>query len=65
MLNIKEFLGLAYYTSDLDRFLADFDKTHHKMSASQRKEVEKYNRIFTERDHALSTRKKETFWSLF
>lgn len=65
MINIKEFLGLAYYTSDLDKFLAEFDKNHHKMSASQRKEVEKYQRIFASRDQAKSSAPKDTFWDAF
>lgn len=65
MINIKEFLGLAYYTSGLDKFLANFDKTHPKMSASQRKEVEKYQRVFAERDHVNTNKTKETFWVLF
>ena len=65
MINIKEFLGLAYYTSDLDKFLADFDETHHKMSVSQRKEAEKYRKIIAARDHSNSSGTKETFWDLF
>lgn len=65
MTNIREFLGLSYYTSGLDDFLAEFDKTHHKMSLSQRNEIKKYNRIFCLRDNAAQHEGKETFWDKF
>jgi hypothetical protein len=65
LINIKDFLGLGYYSSNLDEFLADFDRTHHKMSASQRKEIEKYRRVFALRDHALNTPMTEIFWEKF
>jgi AICAR transformylase/IMP cyclohydrolase PurH len=45
MFNIKEFLHLDYYESELDKFLADFSKKHPKLSASQREEQMKYQRI--------------------
>ena len=65
MFNIKEFLGLAYYTSELDQFLADFDKTHPRASASQHMEIEKYRRILNLRDHASKTSSQKTFWDQF
>ena len=65
MINIKEFLGLAYYTSSLDEFLNDFDKSHHKMSVSQRMEIEKYRRIFALRDHPNPSTIKAKFWDQF
>lgn len=65
MTNIREFLGLSYYTSSLDEFLAEFDKSHHKMSGSQRKEVEKYNRISALRDNPSQIETKETIWDKF
>lgn len=43
---LKNFLNLTYYTSEIDDFLAEFDKTHPKLSTSQRKEIEKYTRIY-------------------
>jgi hypothetical protein len=57
MLNIKAFLGLVYYTSNLDEFLAQYAHTHPSLSRSQRKEKEKYARIFALRDrpHPLVT----------
>lgn len=65
MTSIREFLGLSYYTSGLDDFLAEFDKTHHKMSASQRKEIEKHNRIYNLRDNPAPQEEKDTFWDKF
>jgi hypothetical protein len=49
-MNIKAFLGLTYYTSELDIFLKEYNKNHPKLSASQRQEVEKYRKIFEMRD---------------
>lgn len=62
---LKEFLGLLYYTSELDQFLAHLDKEYPKPSASQRAESEKYDRIFTLRDNPIPPEKKETFWESF
>jgi len=45
MFNIKKFLNLEYYTSELDKFLSEFARKHSKLSASQRLEQEKYQRI--------------------
>lgn len=65
MINIKEFLGLGYYTSELDQFLSDFDKSHHKLSASQRQEKEKYARIYQLRDNPSYQSPKKDFWENF
>jgi len=65
VINIREFLGLGYYTSELDNFLVEFDKTKHKLSASQRKEVDKYNRVFAMRDNPQQSKDQETFWDQF
>ncbi|TAK77234.1 MAG: hypothetical protein EPO11_02860 [Gammaproteobacteria bacterium] len=66
MINIKQILGLTYYTSELDQFLADFDKTHPKLSASQRKEKEKYARIYRLRDNPVAQEGKEfSLWDNF
>lgn len=66
MINLKEFLGLGYYTSELDEFLENFDKNHPNLSAAQRAEAEKYQRIYRLRDNANATDpKKSTFWDKF
>lgn len=65
MINIKEFLGLGYYTSELDLFLTEFDKTHPKSSASQRKEKDKYARIYRLRDNPNQHEPNEKFWDRF
>jgi hypothetical protein len=65
MISIREFLGLNYYTSELDQFLIDFDQSHSKLSASQRAEKEKYARIFELRDNPHQRDAKEHFWDNF
>ena len=41
------------YVSPYDRFLFEFDACHEK-SASQMKEIKKYQRIFAQRDQATA-----------
>lgn len=65
MINIKSFLNLNYYTSELDQFLAQYDKSHPKLSASQQKEIEKHNRIFEKRDTTLQKQPKKAIWDNF
>lgn len=50
MFNIKEFLGLTYYKSALDEFLDHYRQTHPQLTASQRKEKDKYQKIHRLRD---------------
>jgi hypothetical protein len=57
MIHIKTFLGLTYYTSELDKFLAEFN-SQHKQSESQRQEQEKYARIYQLRDKDIFTTQK-------
>lgn len=45
---IKKYF-MPIYVSEIDQFLLDFD-TQHDLSASQRKEVEKYRRLYKQRD---------------
>lgn len=49
-MNIKKWLNLEFYISELDQFLKAFDRKHTKLSASQRKEIAKYKRIHEMRD---------------
>jgi hypothetical protein len=49
-MNIKTFLGLNKYVSELDQFLNHYDQSHPTLSASQQKEISKYQRIFNLRD---------------
>ncbi|VVC76872.1 hypothetical protein AQUSIP_21990 [Aquicella siphonis] len=65
MINIREFLGLGYYVSELDNFLVEFDKNHTKLSASQRKEIDKYNRIYVLRDTPHKPETQKTLWDQF
>lgn len=65
MFNLREFLGLGYYTSEIDEFLAHFDKTHPGQSASQKAEIGKYRRIYNLRDRGDSAQSEKTFWEGF
>lgn len=65
MLNLKEFFGLTYYISALDQFLIHFDRENPKLSDSQRKEKEKYTRIYQLRDNPNQPIFKEKFWDNF
>ena len=66
MLKIKQFLNLTYYTSKLDLFLSAFDQAHPRLSASQRAEKEKYDRINKLRDHqSAEVQSKNTLWEKF
>lgn len=65
LINIREFLGLGYYESELDQFLKHYDKTHPKLSASQRAEVEKYKRVYRLRDDSNQPEPKISFWKYF
>ena len=62
MFNIESFLGLNYYSSELDNFL---ENLHTPLSASQLKEIQKYTRIHTLRDKALPSEAKNQFWENF
>jgi len=52
------------YVSPFDKFLFNFDATHEK-SASQLKEIKKYQRIFALRDQATSEGEPEEIWKEF
>jgi hypothetical protein len=65
MFNLKEFLGLNYFVSGIDRFLKDYDIHHNKLSHSQKLEKDKYARIYHLRDHAEKNDTKKTFWENF
>ncbi|OGT60168.1 MAG: hypothetical protein A3E85_04240 [Gammaproteobacteria bacterium RIFCSPHIGHO2_12_FULL_45_12] len=65
-MNLREFFNLTYYTSKLDTFLKQFDREHPALSASQRREKEKYDRLYTLRDQATHQPKPEThLWENF
>jgi len=65
MINIKEWLNLNKYTSELDQFLHDYDKTHPKLSNAQLREVEKYAKVFKLRDKASQNESNNSFWENF
>ncbi len=65
MLNIKALLGLVYYTSKLDEFLAEYDKNHPALSHSQRKERKKYACIDSLRDKPSDLTAKKSLLNEF
>lgn len=54
-----------YFISDAEKFLYEFNKSHPEKSASQLKEIEKYERIAYLRDHANKASNKNTVWDGF
>lgn len=52
------------YVSPYDKFLYEFDATHEK-SASQLKEIKKFQRIFALRDHAASEGEQDNIFRDF
>lgn len=52
------------YVSPYDRFLFEFDATHEK-TASQLKEIKKYQRIFARRDVPTDSMASEPAWADF
>lgn len=55
MIHVKKTIG---YVSEIDRLLAEFDRTHPP-SAAQRAEIKKYNRIYQLRDNADISKQQE------
>lgn len=44
------------FVSDIDKFLADFDKRHPQKSASQEQEIEQYCALMAKRDIKTDSR---------
>ncbi|MEO8402506.1 MAG: CBU_0585 family protein [Gammaproteobacteria bacterium] len=56
---------LTNYVSEIDKFLLEFDKTHPKLSQSQKKEIAKLQRVYRLRDDATSTDTDKKLWDDF
>lgn len=65
MINIRKFLGLDYYVSPLDQFLATLNERCGKPSDSQQAEIKKYQRVFKLRDDKTIDSTKKSFWDKF
>ena len=50
MINLKKWLGLEMYVSELDTFLTQYDQNQTKQSASKQQEQDKHALIRTKRD---------------
>ena len=47
-----------FFVSGIDKFMEEFDASHPQLSASQLKEIHKYNRIDYLRDHVVKNDQK-------
>lgn len=69
MLSIKKLLvkmlRLEYYTSLLDQFLHQYREKHPRLSAAQRQEQTKYQRINELRDNPKDQPSPPSFWEAF
>jgi hypothetical protein len=52
------------YVSPYDKFMFRFD-VEHELSASQKKEIKKHERIFKLRDNAQSKESEQKIWEKF
>lgn len=52
---------LKRYVSEIDRRLAEFDRTH-RLSRSQQAEIKKYEWIYKHRDNPIVIEKKKDIW---
>lgn len=53
------------FVSDIDIFLKKFDQEHPERSASQKREIEKYRKIFAMRDRPQPQPDKRVLWDQF
>ncbi len=53
------------YVSEIDKFLAEFDRSHPELSKSQQKEIAKHERIYRLRDDPTYTEPTTTLWEEF
>jgi hypothetical protein len=53
-----------FYVSPVDKFIYEFDATHHK-STAQQQEIEKNEKIAHARDIAKKTLEGEKIWHAF
>ena len=65
MFNLRSFLGLDYYTSELDQFLKQYDKSHPSLTPAQKFEKDKYRRVYQLRDKADQLPQETSFWDKF
>lgn len=56
---------LSNYVSEIDQFLQGFDQSHPEKSASQQKEISKYQRIYFLRDKKDRLPFSQTLWDQF
>ena len=56
---------LSNYVSEIDQFLQAFDKQNPEPSVAQKKEIKKYQRVYSLRDDATRVEKPSSLWEKF
>jgi hypothetical protein len=56
---------LSNYVSEIDQFMQAFDQSNPEISASQKKEISKYQRIYFLRDTKDRPQISQTLWDQF
>lgn len=62
---LSKLLNLEFYTSKTDQFLASYDSANPGKSHAQHKEIEKYQRVYAQRDNPQQTADVKKFWDKF
>lgn len=62
---MSKYPKLTHYVSEIDQDLQKFDKEHPEPSASQKKEQEKYAKIYRLRDTVNPSKKTDIPWENF
>lgn len=62
---IKSWLGLDFYTSPLDLFLAKLNAPHRHLNKAEQQEINKHCRIAKARDKPTAPCKKPGHWDAF
>ena len=62
---MSKYPKLTNYVSEIDQFLQQFDQTHPEKSLSQKKEIDKYQHVYSLRDTAEPPSSKKILWEDF
>ncbi len=62
---MSKYPKLMHFVSEIDQFLQKFDAKHPVLSTSQEKEVQKYDKIYFDRDNPNHPAPIQTFWEAF
>ena len=62
---LKSWLGLDFYTSPLDLFLAQLNAPRRHLTKAEQQEVDKHRRLADARDKPIAPRQKPAHWDAF